>query len=868
MRRQRERFQKRYFLSIFILLIFSLPSWTAVHSEEALSVTIEKGHPKIESALFDLQQKYLLHGKAVSKAFAERRNLRMDAQDQITVFILPKAGETKETIDVEALKAFGGEVVKSGDAVIKARVPILLIDQIADRVEGVNFIKQPDRPHIEVVSEGVALTGASGYQASGYTGQNAKVAIIDLGFANLADAIAAGVLPSSVIKIDCAGGECAPTDFLLEEEPHGTAVAEIVHDMAPDAQLHLIKVGDTLDLKSAKDYCIANGIRVINHSVGWFISNFYDGTCYFDNAVCTANHAYKNGILWVNAMGNEAMSHYEATFIDSDGDRLHNVRADSNFISLDVDERLYPIIALLTWDAWPATGQDYDLLLFDSSLNLVASSTSIQNGTQPPQEVIGYLPSIPGTYYLAVRNSSATSNLRFSIFNFNQDLNPHVASSSLVSPADAAGAMAVAAINQADWLNNGPQEDFSSQGPTTDGRMKPEVSGPDGTSSFIYPPSGGSFLGTSAASPHVAGAAALILSNNPSFTVSQLWNSLTTSAIDVGAPGQDPIYGYGRLNLSTISVDPASIEFGGVTVGNSVEKVITVHNIGSPNLTVGAITAPAGSFTLVEDSCSGKSLALGGTCALHVRFSPATAGDFSSTLTVPSSDSSRNIIPVSLKGKGVLVVSLSLPADQYPTTACSMYNPPVFQWEVNAVVAGYELQFSLDPAFGSIPVKIKTSGTAYGMTFSRWKKLLSMPGTNGGTIYWRVAGIKSDGTQSPSSNRAILITPPQSVGAPAISPVSKNKLPTLIWQNRCNARFKVWFGRDPGFSRRTVLFSRTSDPNLNGGGFSWGLTQEQWLGIRTLVGDETGSRIYWYVESWDGLNRHAVTALKDFILTD
>ena len=868
MTRQPGRVEKRYFLSVLVLLIFSLVSWTAVHSEEALSVAVEKGHPKIESALFDLQQKYLLHGKAVSEAFARERNLRMDAQDRVTVFILPKAGETKDAIDVEALQAFGGEVVKSGDTVIKAKVPVLLLDQIADHVKGVNFIKQPDRPRAQTISEGVSLTGASLYQASGYRGQNVSVAIIDLGFANLSDAIAAGVLPSSVIAIDCEGGECAPTDFPSEVEPHGTAVAEIVHEMAPDAQLYLIKIGDNLDLKNAKDYCIANGIRVINHSVGWYVSNFYDGACYFDNADCAANHAYKNGILWVNAMGNDAMSHYEATFIDSDGDRLHNVTPNNNYISLYVDSNLYPIIALLTWDAWPATAQDYDLLLFDGSLNLVASSTNIQDGTQPPQEVVGYQPLVPGAYYLAVRNSSATENLRFSIFNFNQDLDPHVASSSLVSPADAVGVMAVAAINQANWLNNGPQEYFSSQGPTTDGRMKPEISGPDGTSSFIYPASEGSFLGTSAASPHVAGAAALILSNNPGFTVSQLWNSLTSTAIDIGSPGQDPIYGYGRLNLSTIFVDPASIDFGGVLVGSSADEVITIQNIGGPSLTIGTVTAPVVPFTLVQDSCSGKSLALSGTCTLTVRFSPSSTGDFSGTLTVSSSDLSRGLIPVPLKGKGNLVVNLSVPADQYPTTTCSMDNPPVFEWEVNGVVTGYELQFSPDPAFGSAPVAIKTSGLAYGMTFSQWKKVLSIPGANGGTVYWRVVGTKPDGTPSPSNNRAILIAPPQSVGTPAISPVSRNKLPTLTWQDRCNVKFKVWFGKDPGFSRKTFFLFRVSDPNLNGGAFSLALTSDQWMRIRRLVDDEPGSTIYWYVESWDGLNRYSVTALKSFILTD
>ncbi len=200
-----------------------------------------------------------------------------------------------------------------------------MVEAIADQVPGISMIKLPDRPYIDIVSEGVGLTGASAYHASGYRGQNIKVAIIDLGFEKLSDAITAGVLPSSVIKIDCTGTGCVPTDFSSEIEDHGTAVAEIVHDMAPDAQLYLMKVADSLDLKDAKDYCIVNGIKVINHSVGWFNSNFYDGICYFDNPVCSADHAYKNGILWVNSAGNHARRHYGATFKDTDGDRLHNV---------------------------------------------------------------------------------------------------------------------------------------------------------------------------------------------------------------------------------------------------------------------------------------------------------------------------------------------------------------------------------------------------------------------------------------------------------------------------------------------------------------------------------------------------------------
>lgn len=285
------------FLIIWILVFFS---WGFIHSGEVLAID-GKGHPKLESALMDLQQKYLLGGRELSRSFARRYDLRVDDQDKITVFILPEAGETKESIDLDTLRAYGGEIVKSGHSVVKAKVPIAFLESIADQVQGIGFIKRPDRPYVEVVSEGVSLTGASFYQASGYGGQNVKVAVIDLGFAKLSDAINGGVLPSTVIKIDCSGAVCGSTEFSSEEEEHGTAVAEIVHDMAPGAQLYLIKIGDNLDLMSAKDYCIANGIKIINHSVGWFISNFYDGTCWFDNAVCTANHAYKNGIFWSNS---------------------------------------------------------------------------------------------------------------------------------------------------------------------------------------------------------------------------------------------------------------------------------------------------------------------------------------------------------------------------------------------------------------------------------------------------------------------------------------------------------------------------------------------------------------------------------------
>ncbi len=57
------------------------------------------------------------------------------------------------------------------------------------------------------------------------------------------------------------------------------------------------------------------------------------------------------------------------------------------------------------------------------------------------------------------------------------------------------------------------------------------------------------WTGTSIATPHVAGAAALILSQNPGLSSQQVTEILFNSATDLGDPGVDPVYGHGLLNV-------------------------------------------------------------------------------------------------------------------------------------------------------------------------------------------------------------------------------------------------------------------------------------------------------------------------------
>ncbi len=76
-----------------------------------------------------------------------------------------------------------------------------------------------------------------------------------------------------------------------------------------------------------------------------------------------------------------------------------------------------------------------------------------------------------------------------------------------------------------------------------------DVSAPATDIYSTFPPSRYYYAsGTSMAAPHVAGVAALVLSRNPSLTVDQVEQILTASADDLGEPGWDPYFGYGRVN--------------------------------------------------------------------------------------------------------------------------------------------------------------------------------------------------------------------------------------------------------------------------------------------------------------------------------
>ena len=213
-------------------------------------------------------------------------------------------------------------------------------------------------------------------------------------------------------------------------------------------------------------------------------------------------------------------------------------------------------------------------------------------------------------------------------------------------------------------------------------------------------------------------------------------------------------------------------------------------------------------------------------------------------------------------------VVLASPKEGTVFDACSLYGVPTFEWTADGSFKSYEIQFSLDSSFSKSVKKFKATGTSVHFSLTNWKGLLLLPGKSGGTIYWRVIGTRTDKTSAISLPFSMVVLPPEPAQSPNLSSTSRSASSELTWENACNVKFKVWFGSDPNFTKKTTLNFTLKNPLDNTGELKATLTSRQWETIRKLVGDKSGETLYWYIECWDGLGRYSKTDAMNFTLTD
>ena len=214
----------------------------------------------------------------------------------------------------------------------------------------------------------------------------------------------------------------------------------------------------------------------------------------------------------------------------------------------------------LRWnDPWDHSCNDYDLAIYDSlggEAGLLSNNVQDCNTAEPWEAAELMTAVLDRDFTVKIKRSNADGQAEFDLFVYCQDCSAlsHVTpEGSISAPADAASALTVGAV---DILTPTAIEDFSSRGPTEDGRVKPDLVGPDQVSTATYSPH--AFGGTSAATPHVAGAAALVKQANPSFTPQQIKDFLESRAVDLGSAGKDNVYGSGRLWLGAAPAPGAS----------------------------------------------------------------------------------------------------------------------------------------------------------------------------------------------------------------------------------------------------------------------------------------------------------------------
>jgi hypothetical protein len=450
---------------------------------------------------------------------------------------------------------------------VRARVPLNRVEALAALPE-IQRIRPADRPYTrkDDTSEGDVAHRAVDVRSSlGIDGTGVSVGVLSDGVSSLASVQATGDLPASVTVL--AGQEGSGDE--------GTAMLEIVHDLAPGASLLFATAFNGQASFAANIIALRNaGADVIVDDVGYFAEAVFQD----DDVAAAVDQVTASGALYFSSAGNAGNLNdgtsgvWEGDFVagetlngqpahDYGGDILNEIAEDS------------PFVFTLHWsDPLGGSANDYDLYLLNKPGTVIfGASTDIQAGAGDPFEIIGSGGTNDKGKQLVVVLSSGAA--RYLHLNANRGRLEHATAGQTAGHASARGAFGVAAVDVRGevgafdgdesvqtYSSDGPRRvfyeangtaitpgDFSSTGGEV--RAKPDLTAADCVSTTS--PGFSTFCGTSAAAPHAAAIAALLLERGGGPAIADpldVRNALTDTALDIETVGIDRDAGAGIVD--------------------------------------------------------------------------------------------------------------------------------------------------------------------------------------------------------------------------------------------------------------------------------------------------------------------------------
>ena len=511
------------------------------------------------------------------------------------------------------------------ELVFSNRAQMLVTPDIVKNIGGITDVvdvRWPKVPNQKSVSEGLAPMGVPAWHDAGITGSGVSVGILDTEFASWSK-----FGGTSLPELDATHVNWAPSTKGPGEGDHGTACAEIIHEIAPNAELYLANFGTELEYEAQLAW-LGERVDIISASIGWDNQYPMDGTSVPAMAV---EAQWDNGKLYIGAAGNEADQYWSGIWQDTDKDNAHDfIHGEySNIIPINInthykDTQTYGV--LLRWiEPFGAANVDLDLNVYVAELDdpltevfNVGVSNKPQDGTGDPVEFVYEwvtLPANHGLFAQIIHYSGDPTGLELKIFNYPWGFwgpmeDYQVRAGSLTAPSDAEHCLAVGAVQHSDFQI----ASYSSEGPTDDGRDKPDVFAISHVTTDSYGPFKDDeyqpgFNGTSAATPHVAGVAALVWSNQPNPTNQSVWDVLIDSV------DPDIISGGGNTSGSGLIVLGKPIDYPDDTNTDSQTETDTSTD------TLGDIVEPDGNVNPDDDSncgCHSRSGTSGGFGPLMV----------------------------------------------------------------------------------------------------------------------------------------------------------------------------------------------------------------------------------------------------------